>query len=431
MSTTEPKPAKRRNPLVAALRITLKVLLPMAVLAGAYASYAMLKATKPEAAKRAQKERVWPVEAVPIEFASLRPALRLYGETVAGRKVDLRSLVAGEVSSVGENLREGGLVGKDETLLTIDAFDFEGAVVEAEALHQEAVARLSELKASLKTEVDSLVHDREQLEIVNKDLARAARLAKRGSVSKKLVDDRQLIVTQRQQTLEQRQNNLLVWRAKVDQQKAAIARLAWRVKQAKRRLAETELKAPFNAYVSDVAGEVGRYLNANDRVATLFDREWIEVKFTLSDTHYGRILGEAGKIVGRSLEVLWRVGDEPVSYAANVVRIGATIQSNSGGVTVYARLADPAAPIPIRPGAFVEIIIQDRTYEKVARLPQTAIYGGDTLYVIKQGRLEPRTIRIVGVADKDVLVRGAVDPGERVLRTRLSAPGAGLRVEEK
>ena len=64
-------------------------------------------------------------------------------------------------------------------------------------------------------------------------------------------------------------------------------------------------------------------------------------------------------------------------------------------------------------------------------MPQTAIYGGDTLYVIKQGRLEPRTIRIVGVADKDVLVRGAVDPGERVLRTRLSAPGAGLRVEEK
>lgn len=422
---------KRRNALVAGFRVMLKALLPLLILAGAYKTYVELKASKPALPKRAQKERVFPVEAIPIEFASLKPVLRLYGETVAGRKVDIRSLVAGEVTEVGPNLREGGEVEKGDKLIVIDPFDFEGAVVEAGAELREAEGRLKELEASYKVELDALVHDREQLDIVNRDLKRAAGLAKKGNVSKKLVDDRQLIVAQRMQAMEQRQNNLVVWRAKIDQQKAAIARSEWRLRQSKRRLAQTELKAPFNAYVSDFNGEVGRYLNANDKVASLLDRDWVEVKFTLSDTQYGRILGETGKIIGRTVDVIWRVGDKPVVYKATVERVGATIQSSSGGVTVFARLENPSEPIPIRSGAFVEILIPDRQYEKVARLPQTAIYGGDTLYVIKKGRLEPRTVRIVGVAEKDVLVRGPVDAGDRVLRTRLSAPGAGLRVEEK
>ena len=67
----------------------------------------------------------------------------------------------------------------------------------------------------------------------------------------------------------------------------------------------------------------------------------------------------------------------------------------------------------------------------MARLPETSLYGGDKVYVIKDGRLEGRKVRVVGVSDQHILVAGAIKDGERVIRTRLSTPGDGLLVKER
>jgi len=423
--------ARPHGRLFRAVRIVLKALLPILIVGGAVGAYAKLKATKPQPPKRPQLEKVWPVEAVAIKFTSLKPTLRLYGETVAGRTLDIRSLVAGEVVETGRALREGGIARKGETLLVIDPFDFEGAAVEARARLDEARARLTELRASFKLEQDALAQDQRQLALAIKDLERAKPLAKRGTVSKKLVDDRQVVVTQRTQAVEQRQNNLKIWRAKSAQQKAIIARFEWGVRQARRRLAQTRLEAPFDAYVASVTAEVGRRLGVNDKVATLLDRNWVEVRFTLSNKQYGRIIGQSGTLVGREVAVNWHVGDAPIAYRARIERVAATISAASGGISVYARIADPTAPTPIRPGAFVEILVPDRTYDAVARVPETALYGGDTLYVIRKGRLEPHKVRVVGLDGRSVLVRGNLAAGDHVMRTRLSVPGKGLRVEER
>jgi len=48
--------------------------------------------------------------------------------------------------------------------------------------------------------------------------------------------------------------------------------------------------------------------------------------------------------------------------------------------------------------------------------------------VIKDGRLERRTVTPVGGADGNVLVRGDLQDGERVAATRLARPGDGVKV---
>ncbi len=425
-----PDSPRRRHPVARAFVGTLKLLVPVAILAGAVAAYAALKESRPVPAKRPPAEKVWPVEAVTVRFESISPMLHLYGETVAGRKVVLRPLVSGPVVEVHPGLREGGIVKKGETLLVIDPFDYEGAVVEARARLEEAAARLAELEAALKLEEDALESERRQLALAEKDLARARPLVKRGAASKKLLDDRQLIVTQRRQAVEQRENNLKVWRARIAQQQAARARFAWLLRQAERRLAETRLKAPFDAYVTDANAEVGQRLSVNDRVATLIDRRWIEARFTLSNQQYGRILAQAGTLIGRAVEVRWQVGKHRLTYHARITHLAATIAATKGGVTVYARLDDPLKPSAIRPGAFVDILMPDRSYDAIVRLPETAVYGNDTVYVINgKGRLEPRKVEVVGIDEGQVLVQGAVRAGEKVVRTRLSAPNKGLRVE--
>ena len=409
----------------------MKVALPLLVLALGAVSYAGLKATKPEVPSRPSQEKVWPVLAAPVEFSDYKPEVRLYGETLAGRSVELRALVAGQVIETGPGLLAGGQVKKGDLLLRIDPFQYKGALDEAEAQLMEAKAELDEIEATIKSEQDALGHSKEQLVIAERDLSRAVPLVQRGAVSKKVADDRRMIVSERNQAVKLRVNNLAVQKAKAEQQQAKIVQLDWKVRQAKRHLEETELKAPFDAYVKNVNAELGRLLGVNDAVATLLDRDWMDARFTLSDSQYGRIVTEGETVIGRPIEVLWKVGSKELAYKAVIERVAAEITSESGGVEVYARLTDPLKPIPIRAGAFVEVQVFDRAYSNVARLPETAVYGGERVYVIADGRLSERKVELIGSAGDDVLVRGAIAQGDRVVTTKLTNAGEGLAVEEK
>ncbi|MEL6746585.1 MAG: efflux RND transporter periplasmic adaptor subunit, partial [Pseudomonadota bacterium] len=397
----------------------------------AYFGRQYLAETKPKRPPSVPQEVRLPISTVPVLFTTLQPDLTVFGDTVAGRTLDLRSLVAGEVVETGPGLRDGSVITAGDMLLKIDPFDFEGALISAEASLAEATARASEIQAQLASDRSTLRRDREQLKLAQTDLERAQKLVGRGTVSRKLVDDRRLVVTQRTSAVEQRNNGLQVTQARLEQQKAAIKRGEWTVRQAKRRLEQTILRAPFDAYVQNVEAEVGRVLNANDRVAQLIDRNAMDVRFTLSDAQFGRIVSARDTLIGSEVVAVWQVGPEPLRYPGVVERIGATIDSRAGGVQVLARLTNPLKPQPLRPGAFIEVKIKDRSFDRVVRLPQTALYGSELVYAVEDDRLAPRKVALVGRAGSDVLVRGALEAGERVLTTRLSAAGAGVLVNDR
>lgn len=407
------------------------MLAPIFVLALAFISFVGLKATKPEVPQRPRQERIWPVSVVQAQVTNYQPSLKLYGRSVAGRRVELRSLVAGEVMETGEGLRDGGIVEKGDVLLKLDPFEHEGALVEARAKLAEARAKSREIHAQIESEKDALKRAREQLEIAQRDLERAVPLAEKGTVSRKVADDRRMTVSEREQSLDLRRNNLEVQQARAEQQDAVIDQLAWRVRQAERNVADSVLRAPFDAYVTGVTAERGKILGANDQVATLFDRDWIEIRFTMTNAQYGRIVSDHGDVVGRIVEVLWHIGETPVLYQAAVERVAAEITADSGGVEVFARVNNPRTGVPLRPGAFVEVHMTDKLYSNVVRLPQTALYGGDTVYVVQEERLAPRKVELVGAAKADILVRGNVQAGDAVMTSRLSKVEAGLKVKEQ
>lgn len=425
--------ARRRSPLrllAATLRIFLKIALPLAVVAGGYAAYKALVASRPAAPVQPKSERAFTVTSAVVTRGDFQPSLEIFGTAVAGRQVDIRSLVSGQVIETGPNLREAGIVETGDLLVKIDPIDYATAIDELEAQLSETLARKSEFESSLAAARQSLEYAREQLELAKADLERAEPLARRGAVSERTVDDRRQILLQRRQAADELDNNLKVWQARIDQQAAAAERIRTSIVRARRRLEETELKAPFSAYVTEVGAQVGRIVGQNDKVATLIDRDWIEVRFTLTDEQYGRIVAKEGGIDGRPIEVRWVLGGNTFEYAGRIEHVGARIASDTGGIEVYARITDPLRPVPLRPGAFVEISVPDKTYESAFRVPATALYDGDTVYAIVEGRLEARKVRVAGGIAEDLLVEGRLNDGDRVLTSRISTPGDGVKVNE-
>lgn len=412
------------------LRVLAQVILPVLVVAAGVGGYKYFLATKPEPPRMPKAERAYNVRSAVVTLADVRPTITLYGNTVAGREVDIRALVAGRVIETSADLREGGLVDQGGELLKIDPLDYETELKQTQAQVDEARSKIKEYQASINIAQSSLAYARRQVELAQKDIERAEPLVARGATSEKTLDDRRQVLLQRQQAADQLDNEVAVWNARIAQQEAVAERLEAQIGRARQRLKETELKAPFAAYVSDVAAQVGRMLSVNDKVATLIDRDRVDVRFTLTDEQYGRIVSSDGDLRGRDIDVQWRLGTTTFTYAATVERVGARISAASGGVEVYARVKNPREPQDLRPGAFVTIEVPDATFKNVVVVPSTALYEGDKVYVIKDERLTGRPVEVVGAEGKKLLVRGSLQNGEHVLTSRISTPGDGVRVNE-
>lgn len=420
-----PRGAKRSWP-----RLIAMLLLPLVLLAAGGAGYVKLMSTKKQTKSKPAAERAWVVQTQKAAFASLQPDMRLYGEVISGKKVDLRTLAAGEIVAVGPSLREGASVARGDELIRIDEFDYKIALADAKARLAEARARLDEIRATIRLEESAAKRITEQLDIASKDLGRAMKLKEARTLAQNTVDARRLIVSQREQALQQRHDNVLVQKARAAQQEAVILRLQTQITKAERDLTNTVLKAPFDGYLAKVSAEVGRFVGVNDLITTLIARDNVDVRFTLSDKQYGRILAEEGTVIGRKVSIVWQVGGKPLTYEGVIERVGAEISATTGGVAVIARITAKNGNLKsLRPGAFVEVQMKDRSYDKVLSLPESAVFGTDTLYVIKENRLKRRAVEIVGHAGSRILVRGAVEDGEEVLTTRLAVAGEDLLVE--
>jgi RND family efflux transporter MFP subunit len=364
--------------------------LPVLIIVLAAGIVALLMATRPKLQPVVNEERVWPVEVVRVQRGDVQPMLELFGEVVSGRRSELRALVPGAIVAVGPNFREGAKVAKGELLVQIDPFEYENDVAEQRALLAEAEMRMR---------------------TVERDLKRIRELYDENNVSEQNLDDALLAVEQQAATLEQRRIGLA---------------------RAERALKESRLTAPYAGVVNGVSADLGKQLSVNDKVAEVIDTGRLEVRFTLSNAQFGRILGDGGALEGRPVGVAWEVGNETLEFSATLARVGAEIDSTTGGVELYADIQSDTAT-PLRPGAFVWTRMPDRTYRNVFRAPDSALYGNDTVYVVRDARMEARRIEVVGYTGDDILFVPAGAPavvdGDQVITTQIREGGAGIRVD--
>ncbi len=405
-----------------------KTALPIAILAVALAFAVFLRATKPDIERNKVEERVWPVSAVTVEIVDVQPELNLYGEIVAGREVELRPLVAGRVVEVGANFVDGGKVRAGELLVAIDRFHYESQIAERDAQLAEARAKQAEHQAELDAERKLIGRDREQVSLRGREVKRRENLLRKGSGSQKALDDARLALSEQRQRLIAREQAIARLGARVNQQQAVVQRMAVLLARARRDLEETRLLAPFDGFLAEPATAAGKMVGTGDRLARLIDANRLEARFHVSDDEFGRLV-RTGHLRGRSASVIWRTESQDFVFSARIERSSSEIRAASGGVDLFARIAQTGLDTLLRPGVFVEIRIKDLLFEKVVRLPASALHGGDTVYAMVAGRLDARKVRLVARVGNDVLVRGPLKPNEKVITTAFAEVGPGVRVD--
>jgi len=405
----------------------LKILLPIGLIAASVLLAGYLHATRPAVQPAPAIERVWVVSAEPVRLTDQQPILKLYGDIVAARDVTLRPFVTGEILEASPSLVEGGRLAEGELVIRLDPFEYRMSRDELVAQRREAEARRAELQSMLKAEWSMLTLDETQLNLAERDLTRYEKLRGSQAASEKAYDEAQVGVAQRQAALTGRRQTIETLEARLEQQDAVIKRLEVAIERAERDLVNTELRAPFPSFVTEVEAAVGKWVNAGDPIARLIDENRLEVRFVLTDADFGRLWQDG--LIGRPLIANWRLGRTSFTLEGKVVRVESTIDPASGGVQVFAEIIGNPDDAPLRPGAFVEVLLPDRVYQQVVELPASALFNGDTVYAVEDGRLAARAVELVADRGLQILVQGELAAGEPVLTSRLAEIAPGLKVQ--
>lgn len=419
----------------------LRLSLPFLIVAVGVVGFIALRATSPKVISKTNLEKVWPVSVIKLKVIDFRPEIIEFGTVVAGNQADLRPLVSGRIIEVGPNYYEGAVIKKGEALVTIDPFDYAMEVADRNAGLSEVLTKISEAKAEKSSEIKMLSISKSQLSLREKDLNRRRSLVKKGSASRKSLDDSLIAFNEAAKSVASRQQTLSRLDNRLDQYRASAERARSVLKLAERNLQETLLVAPFDGFLANAEASVGQRVGNTDRLARLIEVGRLEVRFRLAERDFAALLPKdnmvrplsegSSELIGKRIGVKWQVGDRKLLFNAVIERLGAEIDASTGGVDVYARLLDVDFMTPLRPGAFVEVSIRSQLYKDVVRIPSTAVLNGSNIYFIQDGRLVSSSVNIIRRGGEWVLIRGRNLQNKILVIRPFPEMASGIKVEAR
>lgn len=277
---------------------------------------------------------------------------------------------------------------------------------------------------SAQTELDS-AHTQRTLRAAT--LERQRSLAGRGVAAASAVDEAELALAAMEQAVASRAQAVLTARLRIDRADLAVQRQTLTLEEARRRLAETDIVAPFDGLLSEVSATLGDVATANQPLAALIDPTALEAAITLSSAEFARLLDDNGVLRRLPATVTLDLDDQPLSVRGVLDRADAATGAGRAGRIVHVRLdLDPGTVL--RAGDFVTARIAEPPLEGVGVIPAAAATeDGRILIVDGGGRLREATVRILR-RDGDSLIVADAPFGETYVTARAPQLGPGLKV---
>lgn len=333
------------------------------------------------------------VRTVTAEVGPLTVVVRGEGTVRPLYESTLASEVAGRVVKVSPALVNGGIFAKGEVLLVVDQADYRLAVTTAKAEVHDADTKL-------------------QLAVAEAAVAREEwqRLGRTG-------DPPDLVAKQPQ---------LEAAQARLHSAQAALAR-------AELNLERTEIRAPFVGRVSAKAADLGQYLKAGDKVATVYATQAVEIVTPLEDADLAwlKVPGlTSAEGQGSPAEVTTDFAGQRMTWKGRVVRAEGKVDERTRLVPVVVRVENPyATRPPLAVGTYVQVTLRGQEMPEATLLPRAAMRSGDQVWVVDgQGRIAFRKVQVARVQEEKVLISDGLEPGDQVVTTQLKAVTEGMTV---
>ncbi|MEM6596236.1 MAG: HlyD family efflux transporter periplasmic adaptor subunit [Pseudomonadota bacterium] len=404
----------------------LSLTLGLLTLAG-HTVYSALQASWAEEDRpRQARERVFTVAVAPLEPGEITPQLQSFGEIRSRRTLDLRAPTGGRIVELAENFEEGATVRAGQFLARIDPSEAQAALDVAQTDLLEARADLIEAERAIVLARDELQSAQEQVALRARALERQRDLLDRDVGTTAAVEQAELAASTAQQSVLSRRQALQTTEARLEQTRTLITRREIALRDAERKLSETEVFAKFDGRLSDVGVTAGGLVANNERLAQLVDPDALEVAFRVSTSQHARLIDEAGRLTERPVEIRLEVLGTDLVTTGRLSRESAGVSEGTIGRQLFAEVDSASG---LRPGDFVTVRVEEPTLRGVVRLPATAVSAQNTVLIVgAEDRLESARIDLLRRQGDDVIIRARGFAGREVVLERSQNLGAGIKV---
>lgn len=370
----------------------------VAILSGSAAAIVIINRTEPTAEQiTATRRSSALVETVTVARGTYSPSLVVLGTVEPAQDIVLSPRVSGQVVELSPKLVPGGMVKAGEMLLRIDPADFENAVSISESEVAQALASL-------------------EIEQGRQSLAEKELRLLEGTINE---TNRALVL---------REPQIASIRAELSAAEAAVER-------AKLDLARTSVVAPFDAQILERSVNVGSQVSSSDELAQLvgIDEYWIMAAVPIRSLRWIQFPeseDQQGSIATLRNPDSWPPGAQ---RQGRVARMIGTLDQQTRLARVLITVSDPLGRKSDAPAlildTLIETEIEGRPIEDVVRLEREFIRDSDTVWVMKDDKLEIRPTEIVFQDADYAYIRAGLEDGEEVVITTLAtvAEGIGLR----
>jgi RND family efflux transporter MFP subunit len=348
-----------------------------------------------------ENTEVFLVETEKIILKNNKPEYKFYGNIIAQNQVDVISQLPGKIIKISPKILSNDYFEKGEKIFELDSFNFK----------QELIKKKSELE-ELRNELKSK-------NLIFSELEKQQILSKKNFDRKtQLVGD---IVTKK--NLEDAATELSINNAKVLDIKSNIQTILSnikiaesQVKQAQRNLTDTVYRAPFSGKLDNSFIEVGAEVSTGLILGKLLNTSDLSVQFFVGESVYTHI----SNILGKEAQVFWKKSNFKKNYSAKVFYIDSAINKERAGLNIKAKLEEISENDPIKPGVFVEVVIQGLTIQESFLVDENSIYEDTFIYVLEGNKAVRTKINVEGFAKEKVIITGNKLNNKKIILTRIN-----------
>jgi multidrug efflux pump subunit AcrA (membrane-fusion protein) len=406
-------------------RTKARLILPFLVLLISATVYFSLVNSRTERPKPALSEKIWQVAVMTAQRQELSPTITLYGRIESPEQLKAAAPGGGIVESV--LVRNGARVLQGQQLVTLDRRDFEAALLQAEADLRDIDNQIAELKVRHLANLASLETERKLLALADAEVERLVTLKQQNLSADTALNSarseqgrQQLAVTSRALDVDSYPARLQILMARHDRGKAQLA-------QSRLAMSRSDVRAPFDAIISEVAVSTGDRVSLGQLLISLFPVQALEIRAHLPinyiDSVQQAIANEARLDAG--------VSDRSDLGRFPVLRLAG--EAEATGIDIY--FAIDSIDTQLRPGELLPLSLKLPAESGVYAVPYQAIYGNSRIYVVVEERLQAIEVSSIGQtrdASGQVLVlirSDAINPGDRISVTHLPNAVSGLKVK--
>lgn len=377
------------------MRKILKVVAPVLVLAAGVGSVMVLAAAKEAPEKKEDVARPISLYVDEVRAENVVLSVRTQGEVRPKTEIDLVPQVSGRIISISDSFAEGAGFEPKEVLIQIEDADYQLAVTSAEA-------RLAEAKVKLEQEMADARIKRKQWQDWVKD----------GEPTPLALNQPQVAEAQ----------------AKL---RAAEADLD----NAKLNLSRTQIKVPFEGRVLERTAGVGQYVTVGAKLGRVFATDKVEVRLPLTDRQLMELNLPIGYVAsagnGPKVSLRANLGGGDNVWEGRIVRTHASVDQQTRLMYAVAEVADPYGQLnsrgmPLAVGLFVTAEIEGVQPQNALVMPRDALRSEDKVYVIKDDKLEIRTVDVLSTSTEQVFVTAGVEAGEKVVTSPVRGAHDGM-----